>query len=53
MPLRKNNQVRTVYRLLDEGDLKPIRIRGGVRVPAEDIGRFEERLHEEALGEDF
>jgi hypothetical protein len=41
------------YFLRDEGDLKTIRIRVCARVPAEEIGRFEERLHEEALGEDF
>jgi excisionase family DNA binding protein len=37
---------RTVYRLLDEGDLHVTRIRGCVRVSAEEIRRFEERLEE-------
>lgn len=36
--------VRTVYRLLDEGDLKATRIRGCLRVSAEEIRRFEEKL---------
>ncbi|MDO8724429.1 MAG: helix-turn-helix domain-containing protein [Syntrophales bacterium] len=35
---------RTVYRLLDEGDLRATRIRGCVRVSAEEIRRFEETL---------
>ena len=37
---------RTVYRLLDEGDLQASRIRGCVRVSAEEIRRFEEILVE-------
>jgi excisionase family DNA binding protein len=37
---------RTVYRLLDEGDLQATRIRGCVRVSAEEIRRFEETLKE-------
>ena len=37
---------RTVYRLLDEGDLQATRIRGCVRVSAEEIRRFEERMTE-------
>lgn len=40
--------VRTVYRLLDEGDLQGCRIRGCVRVSAEEVGRFEEVLAEAA-----
>ena len=39
---------RTVYRLLDEGDLQPTRIRRCLRVSAEEIRKFEERLGEEA-----
>ena len=35
---------RTVYCLLDEGDLQVTRIRGCVRVSAEEIRRFEEAL---------
>jgi len=35
---------RTVYLLLDEGDLQATRIRGCVRVSAEEIRRFEEAL---------
>jgi excisionase family DNA binding protein len=35
---------RTVYRLLDEGDLQATRIRRCLRVSAEEIQRFEERL---------
>jgi excisionase family DNA binding protein len=37
---------RTVYRLLDEGDLQAARIRGCVRVSAEELRRFEEILVE-------
>jgi len=40
--------VRTVYRLLDEGDLQVTRIRGCVRVSAEEIQRYEEMLAEMA-----
>lgn len=39
--------VRTVYRLLDEGDLKASRIRGCLRVSAEELGRFEEKLKDD------
>lgn len=35
---------RTVYRLLDEGDLQAIRIRGCVRVSFEELKRFEALL---------
>jgi len=35
---------RTVYRLIDEGDLQAIRIRGCVRVSAEEIRRFEQSM---------
>jgi excisionase family DNA binding protein len=41
--------VRTVYRLLDEGDLQGCRIRGCVRVSAEEVRRFEEALAEAVL----
>jgi excisionase family DNA binding protein len=37
---------RTFYRLLDEGHLQATRIRGCVRVSAEEIRRFEEILVE-------
>ena len=36
--------VRTVYRLLDEGDLQATRIRGCLRISVEEITRFEEVL---------
>jgi len=35
---------RTVYRLLDEGDLQPTRIRRCLRVSVEEIRRYEEAL---------
>jgi excisionase family DNA binding protein len=35
---------RTVYRLLDEGDLQVTRIRGSVRVSVEEIRRFEQSM---------
>ena len=38
---------RTIYRLVDDGDLQAIRIRGCRRVSQEEIKRFEERLAEE------
>jgi len=38
---------RTVYRLLDDGDLHVTRIRGCVRVSAEELRRFEEMLGDE------
>jgi excisionase family DNA binding protein len=38
--------VRTVYRLLDEGDLQGCRIRGCVRVSAEEVRRFEVSIAE-------
>jgi excisionase family DNA binding protein len=37
---------RTIYRLLDMGDFQATRIRGCVRVSAEEIRRFEEILGE-------
>jgi excisionase family DNA binding protein len=40
---------RTVYRLLDEGDLRVTRIRGCVRISAEELRRFEELLAETEL----
>ena len=39
---------RTLYRLLDEGHLQPIRIRGCLRVSAEQIRRFAALLEKEA-----
>jgi excisionase family DNA binding protein len=35
---------RTVYRLIDMGDLQAVRLRGCTRVPAEEIHKLEERL---------
>ncbi|MFH1079144.1 MAG: helix-turn-helix domain-containing protein [Pseudomonadota bacterium] len=37
--------VRTVYRLIDEGELQGCRIRGCVRVSVEEMKRFEETVH--------
>jgi len=34
----------TVYRLIDMGDLKAIRLRNCIRIPAEEIRNLEERL---------
>jgi excisionase family DNA binding protein len=36
--------VRTVYRLIDEGDLKRTKIRGCLRVPVWEIERYEKEL---------
>ena len=39
--------VRTVYRLIDEGDLKRTKIRGCLRVPVWEIERYEKELEQE------
>ncbi len=39
--------VRTVYRLIDEGDLKRTKIRGCLRVPVSEIERYEKELERE------
>jgi len=39
--------VRTVYRLIDEGDLKRTKIRGCLRVPVWEIERYEKELERE------
>ena len=38
----------TVYRLIDMGDLKAIRLRGCIRVPAEELREFEERQRDDS-----
>jgi excisionase family DNA binding protein len=43
--------MRTVYRLLDEGDLIGTKIRGCLRVSAEEIIRYEEALGENKSNE--
>ena len=42
--------VRTVYRLIDEGDLKRTKIRGCLRIPVWEIERYEKELERE-MGE--
>ena len=37
--------VRTVYRLLDEGDLQRRKIRGCLRVSVEEVTRFENNMN--------
>lgn len=39
--------VRTVYRLIDEGELRRTKIRGCLRVPIAEIERYEKRLEKE------
>ena len=39
--------VRTVYRLIDEGDLKRTKIRGCLRVPVWEMERYEKELERE------
>jgi excisionase family DNA binding protein len=39
--------VRTVYRLIDEGELKRTKIRGFLRIPAWEIERYEKELKEQ------
>jgi excisionase family DNA binding protein len=38
---------RTIYRLIDMGDLKAIRLRDCIRVPVEEIREFEERRRDD------
>jgi len=35
---------RTIYRLIDMGDLKAIRLRGCLRIPSEEVLAFEQRM---------
>ncbi len=39
--------VRTVYRLIDEGDLKRTKIRGCLRIPICEIERYEKELEKQ------
>lgn len=39
--------VRTVYRLIDEGELKRTKIRGCLRIPHDEINRYEARLRDD------
>jgi len=39
--------VRTVYRLIDEGDLRRTKIRGCLRIPAWEIERYEKQLEKQ------
>jgi excisionase family DNA binding protein len=39
--------VRTVYRLIDEGELKRMKIRGCLRVPIWEIERYEKELEKQ------
>jgi excisionase family DNA binding protein len=43
--------VRTVYRLIDEGELKRMKIRGCLRVPLWEIERYEKELEKQAEAE--
>ena len=38
----------TIYRLIDMGDLKAIRLRGSIRVSAEELREFEERQRDDS-----
>lgn len=38
----------TIYRLIDMGDMKAIRLRGCIRVPADELRQFEERLRDDS-----
>jgi excisionase family DNA binding protein len=40
--------VRTVYRLIDEGELKRTKIRGCLRVPLWEIERYEKELEKQS-----
>jgi excisionase family DNA binding protein len=39
--------VRTVYRLIDEGELKRTKIRGCLRIPVWEIERYEKELEKQ------
>jgi excisionase family DNA binding protein len=39
--------VRTVYRLIEEGELMRTKIRGCLRIPRDEIARYEGKLREE------
>jgi len=39
--------VRTVYRLIEEGELSRVKIRGCLRIPLGEINRYEGRLKKE------
>jgi len=41
---------RTVYRLIDEGELKRTKIRGCLRVPLWEIERYEKELEKQTEG---
>jgi excisionase family DNA binding protein len=43
--------VRTVYRLIDEGELKRTKIRGCLRVPIWEIERYEKELEKQTEGD--
>jgi excisionase family DNA binding protein len=43
--------VRTVYRLIDEGEIKRMKIRGCLRVPIWEIERYEEELEKQTEGD--
>ena len=38
----------TIYRLIDMGDMKAIRLRSCIRVPAEELREFEERQRDDS-----
>ena len=42
--------VRTVYRLIDEGEIKRTKIRGCLRVPVWEIERYEKELEKQTEG---
>jgi len=41
--------VRTVYRLIDEGELRRTKIRGCLRIPVWEIERYEKELEKQML----
>ncbi|MEM4406607.1 MAG: helix-turn-helix domain-containing protein [Candidatus Methanomethylicaceae archaeon] len=41
-----NISTRSVYRLIEEGHLFPVKIRNCLRVPVEEIRRFEREIRE-------
>jgi excisionase family DNA binding protein len=42
--------VRSVYRLIDDGELKRMKIRGCIRIPLSEIERYEKELEKNSEG---
>ena len=45
-----NVSVRTIYRLIEEGELARVKIRGCLRIPLEEIYNYENKLKKDMTG---